>query len=107
MTICIIWEKSGLVGVGHAAGIEAAQAAAVAELKKKSAGQELKKKTGTRNHMMTVAQAARYLDISPQAVLKLVRNQGLPYRLVDGEIRFTKKGLNAWLEKISVVPSEA
>src|SRR5436309_15795480 len=47
--------------------------------------------------VLTLAEAAAYLRISPEELLKLVSSEGLPGRRVGADWRFLKSALQNWL----------
>jgi excisionase family DNA binding protein len=47
--------------------------------------------------VLTLAEAAAYLRVAEQDVLRLVREQGLPGRQVGDDWRFLKVALDSWL----------
>jgi excisionase family DNA binding protein len=47
--------------------------------------------------VLTLAEAAAYLRTSPDEVLRLVREQGLPGRQVGEDYRFLKAAVQDWL----------
>ena len=47
--------------------------------------------------VLTLAEAAAYLRTSPEEVLHLVREQGLPGRRVGDDCRFLKAAIQDWL----------
>lgn len=64
-----------------------------------------------RDCFITIPEAARFLDVDTQTILKYVRNLGMPFHVTGGdpfdpesrfELRFTKRAINKWLEKKSV-----
>lgn len=102
MVICVILDGE-LVGLGRAADRVPAIQAALAELERREkifrqVGREVKK----RDCFIGIDEAARFLTISPAALLKLVRNEGMPFHEIDGKIMFTKRGINRWIEKLSL-----
>jgi excisionase family DNA binding protein len=51
------------------------------------------------DEVLTLAEAAAYLRVTEPAVLRLVREQALPGRKVEGEWRFLKAALADWLAR--------
>jgi excisionase family DNA binding protein len=49
------------------------------------------------DEVLTLAEAAAYLRTSPEEVLRLVREQGLPGRRVGDDSRFLKGAIQDWL----------
>jgi hypothetical protein len=47
--------------------------------------------------VLTSAEAAEYLRVSEEALLRAVGPVGVPARLIDGEWRFLKSALQEWL----------
>ena len=47
--------------------------------------------------VLTLVEAAAYLRIAPEEVLRLVREQGLPGRKVGADCRFLKVAIQDWL----------
>jgi len=47
--------------------------------------------------VLTLAEAAAYLRASPEEVLRLVKEQGLPGRRVGEDYRFLKAAVQDWL----------
>lgn len=47
---------------------------------------------------MTLAEAASYLRVSEEDVLRMIREQGLAGRQIGQEWRFLKSALQKWLE---------
>jgi excisionase family DNA binding protein len=47
--------------------------------------------------VLTLTEAAAYLRIAEEDVLRMVRTQGLPGRDIGGEWRFLKAALQTWL----------
>lgn len=47
--------------------------------------------------VLTLPEAARFLRVSEEAVLRAVSNDGLEGRQLDGEWRFLKSGVEDWL----------
>ena len=56
--------------------------------------------------VLTLAEAATYLRVTEQDILRLVRKQGLPGREIGNEWRFLRAGIDHWLGR-SEVPSQA
>ncbi len=52
---------------------------------------------GAPGEVLTLAEAAAYLRLSEDDVVRLVHGQGLPGRLVGKEWRFLKPALQDWL----------
>jgi hypothetical protein len=50
--------------------------------------------------VLTLAEAAAYLRVPEAAVLREVGPDGLPGRLINGEWRFSKAALQAWLRTV-------
>lgn len=53
--------------------------------------------TAAAAEVFTLADAAAYLRVEPEAILPLVREQGLPARQIGQEWRFLKSSLQEWL----------
>ena len=51
--------------------------------------------------VLTLEEAAAYLRVSPEAVTRLVVQQALPGRLIEGEWRFLRAALADWLRERS------
>src|SRR5689334_13413116 len=49
--------------------------------------------------VMTLAEAAAYLRLPEEEVLRMVREQELPARQVGGEWRFLKPAIQGWLSQ--------
>jgi excisionase family DNA binding protein len=47
--------------------------------------------------VLTLTEAATYLRITKEDLLRLVRDQGLPGRVIGNDWRFLKAALQAWL----------
>jgi excisionase family DNA binding protein len=47
--------------------------------------------------VLTLAEAAEYLRLSPERILREVGQGGLPGRQIDGEWRFLKATIDEWL----------
>jgi excisionase family DNA binding protein len=56
--------------------------------------------------VLTLAEAAAYLRVSEDDILRGVREQGLPGRQVAGAWRFLKEALQEWLRSPPAVPSK-
>ena len=54
--------------------------------------------SATRDEVLTLAEAAAYLRLTEDDVLRLVREQGLPGRVIGEDARFLKAGLQRWLD---------
>jgi excisionase family DNA binding protein len=52
---------------------------------------------GPTGEVLTLSEAAAYLRVSEEAVLQMIRTQGLPARQFDAEWRFSREGLQQWL----------
>ena len=52
---------------------------------------------GRPGEVLTLAEAATYLRLSEQDVVRLVQSQGLPGRFIGSEWRFLKTALQQWL----------
>jgi excisionase family DNA binding protein len=65
--------------------------------KQKSSRVRRSRADGGASDVLTLAEAAAYLRIPEQSVLRAVRPGGLPARLIDGEWRFLKSALQDWL----------
>ena len=59
---------------------------------------------GLSEEVLTLAEAALYLRLPEDEVLRLVREQDLPARQVGADWRFYKKAIQEWLSK---PPSQA
>lgn len=51
--------------------------------------------------VLTLDEAASFLRVSPEAVMRLVVQQALPGRPIDGEWRFLRAALVDWLREKS------
>ena len=51
----------------------------------------------TQAEVLTLPEAAAFLRIPPETVERLIAEEALPARKVDGEWRFSKAGLHYWL----------
>jgi excisionase family DNA binding protein len=51
--------------------------------------------------ILTLAEAAEYLRVGKAGVLRLIGEQALPARQVDGEWRFLKSAIQRWLARES------
>ena len=51
--------------------------------------------------VLTLEEAAAFLRVSPDAVMRLVVQQGLPGRQIEGEWRFLRNALADWLREKS------
>ena len=60
---------------------------------RKSASLSAARETG----VLTLSEAATYLRVSENAVLKLIAEEGLPGRQIGSEWRFLHSALNIWL----------
>jgi excisionase family DNA binding protein len=49
------------------------------------------------NEILTLAEAATYLRVSEQDLVRLVRKQGLPGRQVGDDWRFLRAAIDGWL----------
>jgi excisionase family DNA binding protein len=58
-----------------------------------------------RRRMMTVADVARYLNMQPGTVYKLIHKGSLPAFMVAAEYRFDKEELETWISDHKFVPS--
>lgn len=47
--------------------------------------------------VLTLADAAAYLRVAPEAILPLVREQGLPARQIGQDWRFLRSAIQDWL----------
>ena len=47
--------------------------------------------------ILTLAETAAYLRVGEEAILRLIDEQALPARRVDGEWRFLKSAIQRWL----------
>lgn len=56
--------------------------------------------------VLTLAEAAAYLRVAEAAILRLVQQQNLPGRQIDGEWRFLKSALQDWLRTPPPRPSK-
>lgn len=61
---------------------------------------------GPAGEVLTLAEAAAYLRLPEDEVVRLVSDQGLPGRLSGTEWRFFKKAIQAWLSVPSPGPSK-
>lgn len=52
---------------------------------------------GPSGEVLTLAEAAAYLRLSPTEVVDIVQSQGLPGRCIAGEWRFLKTAIQQWL----------
>jgi excisionase family DNA binding protein len=55
--------------------------------------------------VLTLAEAAAYLRVTDQDILRLVRKQGLPGREIGNDWRFSRAGIDNWLGRPEV-PSQ-
>ena|SRR5713101_2340214 len=55
--------------------------------------------------VLTLAEAAAYLRVTDQDILRLVRKQGLPGREVGNDWRFLRAGIDSWLGRPEI-PSQ-
>jgi excisionase family DNA binding protein len=61
---------------------------------------------GTVSEVMTLSEAAAYLRLSEEEVVRLVHDQDLPGRLAGTEWRFLKPAIQEWLSKPLPRPSK-
>jgi len=54
---------------------------------------------GLADEVLTLAEAASYLRLPEEEVLRMVSEQDLPARQVGAEWRFLKKAINCWLSQ--------
>lgn len=66
---------------------------------RKSGKKTKKRKTPKDSPVLTLDEAADYLRLSPDIVVRQVAHAGMPGRQMDGEWRFYKPALNDWLGK--------
>jgi excisionase family DNA binding protein len=59
------------------------------------------------DEVLTLAEAAAYLRIGEEAVLRLIEKQGLPARQVDAEWRLLKPAIQRWLGRETIDTSKA
>jgi hypothetical protein len=52
---------------------------------------------GTPNEVLTLAEAAAYLRVPEKDVIAAVSTQALPGRVLNGEWRFSRTGIQQWL----------
>ena len=55
--------------------------------------------------VLTLDEAAAYLRVSPEALMRLVVQQALPGSQIDGEWRFLRAAMADWLRKEAAKPS--
>ena len=51
------------------------------------------------DELLTVAEVARWLRITPRTVYRFVRNAQLPHVRVGRGLRFTRAAVEAWLRR--------
>jgi len=56
--------------------------------------------------VLTLAEAAAYLRVTEQDILRLVRKQGLPGREIGNDWRFSKASIDSWLGRPPVPSRE-
>ncbi len=49
------------------------------------------------HEVLTLSEAAAFLRVAPESIERLIADEALPARKVDGEWRFSKEGLHYWL----------
>lgn len=54
-------------------------------------------KTTKETEVLTLAEAAAYLRVTPEIVVSLIQHHGLPARRVEADWRFLKSALQDWL----------
>lgn len=57
--------------------------------------------------VMTIEEAARYLDISESTLYKKVQAREIPYTKIGAALRFTKASIDAWLARNTVQPDDS
>lgn len=54
--------------------------------------------------LMSVREAAAYIDLSPYTVYGMVSQRRIPYVKVGRSVKFDQSALDAWLKQHTVMP---